>query len=631
MRWLERCFAATLASLMVVSLAVAQRDILRDIVRALKEPKPVGEILAKTPITVVANDETLFNLFRSHLPPIHAAEFVPLSELPKRASELAKSERSLVVIVDRSRADFPIEHRQLVTYDLTLIRRQDVIIASDFVQEGKIVRYRVFISAPSFGALKQAISQLTLRTAKEPRDLRFSTVIPVSISVVVTNAGQEAVNVFAERTPLNFIWTTPEELARVQDLLVTETEVYLLLPPAPEKVRERLPFNLGLISPNQSVVARKNKGGNYWQVLIYGAFPQALHYLIRRYPDPSAVPDEPVVLTHPLVGSVKRMLVVPFGDISIYRDRVGDFAAQVFQSMQGTKFSDETVSPERPIEPLLGWTPFQEGYVEAKHIAALAKANNADLVLTGRLVSFDTQSVTRQELSSRPSPAADRRIWEVTTVRTEKVTARLEVRLHDGYKGEIVWTKVVDGVATKSEPIARRRTEAAQPPTLRPDRVSAFVYDDRLYASAATVAIAELIEAMQSEIRWLKEPLIAPVVPVTPLPAVVEGIVGRVDGNFVYVDIGSNQNIKVGDTLLLYREVIVKTERKTVRLEEEIGHAKVVAVFPEACKAKVRLPLKGKVEVGIRARLIRQTPQAEPQKEGAWEHGRKGAETESEG
>ncbi len=586
-RW--ACLVAVVFAFSLASFSAAQRDILRDISRALREPRPAAEFLARTPMFVVTNDETLFNLFRTYLPPVHAAEFVPLKDLPSRIDELIVTEKSVVVIIDRSRGDLTIEQRHIVPYDLTLIRRQDVVIASEVLQDSKGVRYRVFFSAPSYAGLKQAIERFCQRLVREPRDLRFKEATPVPICVVVTNAGQETVNAFAEKVNVNFVWATPETLARVQDLLVTETEIYLLLPPVPPSLRERLPFNLNLLAPNQSVVVRKNKGGDYWQVLFYGSFPQALHGLIRRYPDIASVPQEPVVVTHPVIGSVKRLVVVPFGDIVYYRDRVGDFATQVFRAVQNGRFAEETVMPAKPPEPLYDWSPFQEGTVERKYIVELAKANGAELVLAGRLAGFDTQSVTTQRLTSKPSPAADRQIWEIATVRVETATARLQVWLYEGQTGEVIWSKTVTGTATKETVESVRQVEAPKPPPLQPDRTSMFIRDERLYASAATAAVAELLTTMREEIHWLAQPG-APVI-VTVAPTVVEGLVGGVeidkDAVFVYIDIGLNQGIKVGDAFRIYREVTVKTERKTVRLEEDLGEAIVVAVYPEACKARV--------------------------------------------
>jgi hypothetical protein len=606
----RRVFAGAVAilALSLVSFSVAQRDILRDIARALREPRPAAELLSRTPMFVVTNDEIVFNLFRSYLPPVHSAEFVPLKDLPTRIDELVTTERSVVVIVDRSRGDLTIEQRYIVPYDLTLIRRQDVVIACDVVQDSKGTRYRVFISAPSHTALRQAIERFCQRLVKEPRDMRFQEATPVPICVVITNAGQETVNAFAERTNVNFVWATPETIARVQDLLVTETEIYLLLPPVPPSIRERLPFNLNLLAPNQSVVVRKNKGGDYWQVLLYGVFPQALKGLIRRYADISTVPQEPVVLTHPVIGAVKRLLVVPFGDIVYYRDRVGDFAAQVFRAVQNARFAADTVVPTKPPEPLYDWNPFQDGTIERRFIVELAKTNDADLVLTGRLTGFDTQTVRSQRLSSQPSPAADKRIWEVSTIRTESATARLQVWLYEGQTGEVIWSKTVTGTATKETVESVRRVEATTPPPLQPDRVSMFVQDERLYASAATAAVSELLTVMREEIQWLTQP--GPVV-VKVAPTVVEGLIGGVeidrDTVFVYIDIGLNQGIKVGDTFRIYREVSVKTERKTVRLEEDLGEAIVVAVYPEACKARVIFGADAVArwkDAALRARLI---------------------------
>ncbi|MFA0750355.1 MAG: hypothetical protein SLRJCFUN_000758 [Candidatus Fervidibacter sp.] len=602
-----------LTLLMVLALwqgSWAQKDILRDIVRALKEPKPVAELLARSPITVVANDETLFNLFRSFLPSVHSATFVALAELPQRVAELAKTDNHLIILIDRSRGDFPLEHRQLVPYDLTLVRRQDVVIAAQVQRQGRREQVKAFISAPSFHALKEAVERFATQKVREFRDLQGAQVTPVPICVVVTNAGQNLLNEFAERTPLDFVWATPDDLAKVQDLLVTETEIYLLVPPVLERLRERLPFNLNLLGPHQSVAVRKSKGGNYWQVLLYGAFPDALRGLIRRYADPLTVPEKPLVITHPAIPKPKRLLLVPFGDINIYRDRIGDFAAQVFRAVQSARLAGEVVMPDKPPEPLLDWRPFQSGLVESRYITALAKDNTAELVLAGQLTGFDTQTVRRQELSSRPSPAADRRIWEVATVRTEQVTARLRAYLYDGRTGETLWMRTVEGTASKQTVESTRQVEAAQPPLLEPERRSLFVSDERLYAAAATAVIAELLEALRTEIYWLPETpaiVLSPTPSATPVP---EGIVGRVetlpDGTvLVYLDIGANQGLKVGDVLLVYRQVTVKTERKTVQVEEELGKAKVIAVFPEACKAQMLSPVQPTLLTDARARLVR--------------------------
>ncbi|MGQ9519344.1 MAG: hypothetical protein ACUVTP_04520 [Candidatus Fervidibacter sp.] len=625
-RWVNLSVVAVVI-FSLTSFSHAQRDILRDISRALKEPRPASELLSRTPMFVVTNDEILFNLFRSYLPSVHAAEFVPLRDLPSRVDELITTDRSVVVLVDRSRGDLTIEQRYIVPYDLTLIRRQDVVIACEPVRDSKGVRYRLFISAPSYAALKQAIERFCQRLVREPRDMRVQEANPVPICVLITNAGQEIVNAFSERTNINFVWATPETIARVQDLLVTETEIYLLLPPVPPSIRERLPFNLNLLAPNQSVAVRRNKGGDYWQVLLYGSFPNALLGLIRRYADTYAVPQEPIVIAHPVVGSVKRLLVVPFGDIVYYRDRVGDFAAQVFRAVQNERFAAETVMPAKPPDPLYDWTPFQDGSVERRFIVGLAKANEADLVLTGRLSGFDTQTIRRQKLSSLPSPAADKRIWEVSTVRTEVVTARLQVWLYEGQTGEPIWSKTVTATATKETIESTRRTEAANPPALQPDQVSMFVRDERLYASAATAAVSELLTVMREEIHWLAKPG-APVV-VSVAPTIVEGLIGVVeiekDSVFVYIDIGQNQGIKVGDTFRIYREVSVKTERKTVRLEEDLGEAIVVAVYPEACKARVIFGSDAVAhwkDAALRARLVPapKSPEAlkgtEPESEG---------------
>jgi len=588
----------------------AQKDILRDIIRALREPKPAAELLARSPITVVASDEALFNLFRSFLPPVHSATFIALSDLSQRAAELTKPDRHLVILVDRSRGDFPLEHRQLVPYELTLVRRQDVVVAAEVRRQGRNERARIFISAPSFRAFKEAVERFVTRKIRELRDLQGAQVTPVPIGVVITNAGQNLLNEFAERTPLDFVWATPDNLAKVQDLLVTETEIYLLVPPVLERLRERLPFNLNLLAPHQSVAVRKGKGGNYWQVLLYGAFPDALRGLIRRYADPLTVPEKPLVITHPAIPKPKRLLVVPFGDINIYRDRIGNFAAQVFRAFSSAGLAGEIVVPNKPPEPLLDWQPFQSGLVESRHIAALAKDNAAELVVAGQLTGFDTQTVRRQELSSRPSPAADRRIWEVATVRIEQVTACLRAYLYDGRTGEPLWTRTVEGTASKRTVEEISRTEASQPPLLEPERRSFFVSDERLYAAAATAVIAELLEALRTEIYWLPETpaiVLSPTPSATPVP---EGIVGRVetlpDGTvLVYLDIGANQGLKVGDILLVYRQVTVKTERKTVQVEEELGKAKVIAVFPEACKAQMLVPIQPAMLTDARARLVR--------------------------
>ncbi len=605
-----------------LSLSVAQKDILRGIVRALKEPHPAAKFLAQTPMFVVTNDETLFNLFRTHLPPVHAAEFVPLKDLPSRIDELVVTERSVVVIIDRSRGDLAIEHRGIVPYDLTLIRRQDVIIACDVLRDSKVTRYRVFISAPSHAGLKSAVERFCKRLVREPQDMKVQEATPVPICVVITNAGQEVVNAFAERTNVNFVWATPETISRVQDLLTTETEIYLLLPPVPSAIQERLPFNLKLLAPNQSMAVRKNKGGDYWQVLLYAPFPQALQGIIRRYSDISNVPQEPIITTHPVIGSVKRLLLVPFGDIPYFRDRIGNFPAQVFNAVQNERFANETVMPTKPPEPLHDWSPFQDGTVEGKYLVELAKANGADLILTGRLSDFDTNTVRTQKLSSKPSPAADMRIWEITTVRVETATARLKVWLYEGQTGEAIWSKTVTGTATKESVESVRRVEGAKPPSLQPDRVSMFISDERIYTSAAIAAIKELLMAMREEIHWLTQP--TPSVIVKVAPTFIEGLIGGMEidkeTTFVYIDVGQNQGIKVGDVFRIYREVSVKTERKTVRLEEDLGEAIVVSVYSEACKARVTIGADAVArwkDASLRARLIKtsEKPQTEQPKE----------------
>ncbi|MCS7191500.1 MAG: hypothetical protein NZ937_00750 [Armatimonadetes bacterium] len=614
-RWIQLT-ALTFIAISLLSFSAAQRDILRDIARALKEPRPAAGLLAQTPMFIVTNDETLFNLFRTYMPPVHAAEFVSLKDLSFRIEELIATERSVVVIVDRSRGDLTIEQRHVVPYDLTLIRRQDVIIACDVLRDSKGTRYRVFISAPSYAGLKNAIERFCMRLVREPRDMRMREATPIPICVVITNGGQEIVNAFAERTNVNFVWATPETISRVQDLLVTETEIYLLLPPAPVSIQERLPFNLKLLAPNQSVAVRKNKGGNYWQVLFYGAFPQALNGLLRRYSDISNVPEEPLVITHPVIGNVERLIVVPFGDIVYYRDRVGDFAAQVFNAVQNERFANETLMPTKPPEPLYDWSPFQDGTVERKYILELAKANKADLILTGKLSGFDTQSVRTQRLSSRPSPAADMKIWEIKTIRIESATARLQVWLYEGQTGELIWSKTTTATATKESVESTRQVEAAKPPTLQPDRISMFISDEKLYPSAATAAIVELLTTMREEIHWLSQPTSPLVVKVA--PTIIEGLIGAVevdkDSVFVYIDIGQNQGIKIGDNFRIYREVIVKTGRKAVRLEEDLGEAIVVNVYPEACKARVIIGADAVArwkDVALRARLTK-TPEKMP-------------------
>ncbi|MGQ9727459.1 MAG: hypothetical protein ACUVSC_02935, partial [Candidatus Fervidibacter sp.] len=71
--------------------------------------------------------------------------------------------------------------------------------------------------------------------------------------------------------------------------------------------------------------------------------------------------------------------------------------------------------------------------------------------------------------------------------------------------------------------------------------------------------------------------------------------------------------------------VSVKTERKTVRLEEDLGEAIVVAVYPEACKARVIFGSDAVAhwkDAALRARLVPapKSPEAlkgtEPESEG---------------
>ncbi|MCS7191499.1 MAG: hypothetical protein NZ937_00745 [Armatimonadetes bacterium] len=606
-------------TLSLTFLSSAQQDIFfKDIGKALKEPRPAIEFLAQTPMFVIANDETLFNLFRTYLPPFHIAEFVPLKELPLRINELTTAGRSIVVLIDRARSDLAVEHSQIVPFDLKLIRHRDVVIASEAVQDLRGIYYRIFFSAPSYSGLKQAIEEFSRRLVRAPIDMKFQEVIPVPIFVVITNAGQEIIHAFEERVSFNFVWTTPENLSQVQDLLLTETEIYLLIPPVPSLVRERIPFNLNLLAPNQSVAVRRTKGGNYWQVLFYGSFPKALEGLIRRYPDILSVPQEPVVITHPVIGSVKKLLVVPFGDIAYYRNQVGNFAAQVYRAFQNAGFSAETVMPIKPLDPFRDWSPFQDGNIEPQLIAKLAKINEANLVLSGRLVDFDTQTVRQQVLSRKRTASTDKAILEVLTIRVESVTAKLQAWLYDGQTGEVIWRKVVTGKAIKEIVEDTRKFEEGLISSLNNGvepfvlQVSTSVNDEKLFSSAATSAISEILNAMREEIQWLAPFALPTPVTVPFVPEAVVGLVGRVetekDALFVYIDIGQNQGIKVGDTFRIHREIIVETERKVVRLEEDIGEAVVAIVYPEACKARVVLGADAVIrwkDEPLRARLIK--------------------------
>ncbi|MCS7224771.1 MAG: hypothetical protein NZ959_09490 [Armatimonadetes bacterium] len=585
---------------------LAQRDVLRDLMRALREPRLLADVLIRTDLLVVAPDEMIFNHFRSALPSGARTQFFPLSDVEFRFSELNQFAGSIVVLVDRSRGQFPIEQRQLIPYDLTLIRRQDLIIAGDVDRIDRQVRYRLFVSAPSFPGLKKGIADLLNRRIKEVEDIRFSIAQPVRLSVVVSNGGKEAFEAFAQSSTGDFIWTTPEDLSRVEDLLVTETEIYLMLPPVPDRLKHRWAFDPAKLAPNQSVVARQSKGGDFYQVLLYSPFKQALIGLMENYADPASVPEEPLIITHPVLGPVGRMLVVPFGDIPRYRDRVGDLATQVFRVLQASGLVSEVVMADKPPAYLQDFTSFQQGTVETDLVVTLGRDAGADLLISGRLVGFEPLTIYRHTLSSSPSPAADRRIWTVTRFRDEEVRATLEARLYDGQTGRVLWTKTTEGIARSSFPMGSFRSEAVDPPPLQPERSVPTVRDQRLYATAVTDALMKLSKAMQWEILWTKDAVPYAVVSPAPVPQ-VEGIVGKVDGPFLYLDIGAQQGLKEGDVLLLYRIVVIKTERKVVRLEEEVGRAVVVDLFPEACRILLEATPKIPPEVGMRARLLPRT------------------------
>ncbi len=582
---------------------MAQRDVLRDLTRALRRPRALGDVLIRTEILVVAPDEMVFNHFRSALPTGARVQYFPLTDPLLRPSDLEQFSGSVVILLDRSRGRFPIEQRHLVPYDLTLIRRQDLVVAGDLDQINRQVRYRLFVSAPSLPGLKRGISDLLTRTVREPRDMRFQIVRPVRLWVVVSNGGKEAFEAFSQAAATDFLWVAPEDLSAAEDLLVTETEIYLMVPPVPDRLKHRYPFDPARLGPNQSVVARQSKGGDFYQVLIYGAFPGALDGLIRQYPDPSLIPDEPVIITHPVVGSSRRLLVVPFADVPRYRERVGDFAVQTFRVLQACGLAKEVIMAPRPPADLTDFRPFQDGSVEPSQVIQLAKAGDADLVIAGRLLDFEPLSVVRNEITSSPSPAADKRIWIVTSYRDETLTVPLEVRLYDGQTGEAIWTRTIEGSARTSVRLTSWRAEGPYPPAVEPDRTVPSLREQRLYPSAVADALAKLVGAMKWEIFWTQEQSGRVIVTPAPVPP-VEGIIGRVDGPFVYLDVGSHQGIREGDVFLLYRIVVVKTERKVVRLEEEAGRAVVVELFPEVCKARLEGEPKVPLEAGMRARLL---------------------------
>ncbi|HID07063.1 MAG TPA: hypothetical protein EYP10_07930, partial [Armatimonadetes bacterium] len=322
----ERKVALSIAAI-VVMMGVSVQPAIAQLRRLFLPKRPAAELLAKYDIVVVSNAVKLYNEFRSRLPEKASTSFIPLEEVGGRVVELRNMPKHVVYLIDRTRGRFPLRYRELLPYDARLIRIQDVVIAGSVVRLNRKNFARLFISAPSYHATLQAMDKLLSTNIREVRDLKRHWVWQVPILVVVTNAGQESINIFGESIHADFVWVPVEKMAKVEDLLVTETEVYILTGDRaiPGGLKEKLPHPIDTLRQNQSVVVRKSKGGRYYRILYYAPNERFLHYLLTLYSRLEDIPSEPRLTLHLDLSDVRRMMVFPFADAPSVRIYVTGF------------------------------------------------------------------------------------------------------------------------------------------------------------------------------------------------------------------------------------------------------------------------------------------------------------------
>lgn len=623
----ERKLVLSIAAV-IVTISTSMQPSIAQLRRLFLPKRPAAEVLAERDIVVVSNAVKLYNEFRSRLPEKASTSFIPLEEIEGRIVELRNIPKHVVYLVDRTRSRFPLQHRELLPYDARLIRIQDVLIAGSTVKLNRKSYARLFISAPSYHAALQAMDKLLTTNIREVRDLKRQWVWQVPILVVVTNAGQESINVFGESIQADFVWVPVEKMAKVEDLLVTETELYILTgdQPIPGGLKERLPHPIDTLRPNQSVVVRKSKGGRYYRILYYAPNERFLHYLLTLYSRLEDIPTEPRLTLHLDLSNVRRMMVFPFADAPAVRLYVTGFGNQVVDAVKNAGLVDQVIIAHRSMfDDPAAWEQYCTGSIPVNVVRELAKKHNVQLILAGRIVDADALSITSQGLISRPSPAADRRVWQVRTERKERVSIYVEARMFDARTGQLIWNKRLEGKAARKQLIhTSLPVESRTPPAIEPERVEHRVLDTSLYQTAAVDAVQQLIKALQGEALWAVRPKVVQAVPPrkppTPKPPAKEGQVGAVEDDVVYIDLGAADGVQVGDEFVVVRKVQFRTARAERTIEEPIGVIRIIEVQPDISKAMI-LHLERSMQVKpqdiVRMRIPSPHTPAPPKPKGA--------------
>ncbi len=560
--------------------------------RAFLTKRPAVEFL-KGEVVVVSNSITLYNEFRTKLPEGTQTTFISLSELPKRAAEIEKAEKHVIFILDWTKEPFPMEHRELLPYDIRLIRDMDVVLAGDVKLIERKPYVRMLISAPSHNSACEAIEKLSELEVREITDLKMQRIWQVPLLVVVTNAGEETIAIFGETVRADFVWVTLDKLPKVERLLATETEVYILTgeQPIPRAIKERLPYPIDVLRQNQSVLVRASKGGNYYRILFYSPNIRFLNHLVSLYERIEDIPSEPRLILHLDLSHVRRLLVFPFSEMPAIRPYVMQFGEQVVDAVKNANLVEELlVANQQMFEDAVAWDTYRSGNIPSEVVKQLCEKHKCDAILAGHIAGVDAFSIISQGLTSRPSPAADRRIWQIRTERQQRVSIFVEARLFDGRTGRLVWSSRFEGKGISKQPIhTSMPIESREPPQVQPEQIERGVLDISLYRAAASDAIAQLVKALRGEMTWAALPRITPaVITAQPtLPVAREGQVGAVEDKFAYIDIGEDAGIKVGDEFTVIRRVHFQTARGERIIEEPVGVIRVIEVMQDMSKAVI--------------------------------------------
>jgi tetratricopeptide (TPR) repeat protein len=85
----------------------------------------------------------------------------------------------------------------------------------------------------------------------------------------------------------------------------------------------------------------------------------------------------------------------------------------------------------------------------------------------------------------------------------------------------------------------------------------------------------------------------------------VEGEIVKVDGDNVFVDLGTESRLRKGMTLIIFREgETLKTSRGEIATIEQLGEAKVEEVYENYCTGKIQLETGAKGEIKLADRAI---------------------------